>query len=358
MRGKQITKIESTLSRLLDGDLYTPVRIEGMGVYHATLKRLEELRVTLLKLEDSKLEIENKNNSAIAAVAHDLKTPLAVISGYAECITDGIDDKDYAHLILDKTRQMNDMVLSLVETSRQKLQEETSHKIAQNMQVYFNGVYQRLESITDQGRINFEMSKVPNVSVRLDPYQFGRALQNLVTNAVKYSPEGSTLRIFVKRRNKYLRIIVKDEGCGIAKEHLPYIFDQFYKVDASRTNVSSNGLGLYITKEIVTDHGGYINVHSKVGRGTTFVIGLPIERENQEKDFTARVDKLPTSAKIAISFWFGFCWGFIYRLARFFESRRLSTLFGATMAIWFMPFMWIFDFISTCAYKRLIFLAD
>lgn len=99
MKRKQIVKIERTLMRFQDGDLYTPVELDGVGVYHAIAKRLETLRLTMLNLADSEVEFSRRTNKSIAAVAHDMKTPLSIISGYAECISDGMDDKDYPALI-------------------------------------------------------------------------------------------------------------------------------------------------------------------------------------------------------------------------------------------------------------------
>ncbi len=358
MARSRISKIETTLARFLDGDLYTPVKIEGMGVYHATLKRLEELRVTLLKLEDEKLQIDTQNNSAIAAVAHDLKTPLAVICGYAECISDGIDDKDYANLILQKAQLMNEMVLSLVETSRQQLQEDSAHKTVHNAREYFLPICRNLESICESKNIKLKLSKIPTVDVRINPYQMGRVMQNLVSNAVKYSPSGSTINIEFKRRNNYLRVKVIDEGVGISKESLPFVFDKFYKEDKSRTDQSSNGLGLYITKGIVVDHGGKIVAHSKKGHGSTFVFAIPIEHEDQEKDFTARADSISKAGKICMTIFTGWVWGPTYRFAKFFETRKATTIFGAFMSILLMPFMWMIDVLSVCVYGKITFLAD
>ncbi len=359
MAKSRISKIETTLARFLDGDLYTPVKIEGIGVYHATCKRLEELRVTLLKLEDEKLLIDTQNNSAIANVAHDLKTPLAVICGYAECIADGIGDKDYANLILQRAQQMNDMVLSLVETSRKQLQEDSQHKTVHDAREYFLPICRNLESICEPKNIKLKISKIPNVNVRINPHQMGRVMQNLVSNAVKYSPEGSTINVVFSRRYNYLRVKVIDEGVGISRESLPFVFDKFYKEDKSRTDQSSNGLGLYITKNIVTEHGGRIVAHSKKGKGSTFVFAIPIEHEDQEKDFTARADSISKAGKICLNvFLGGWFWGFTYRLAKFFETRKETTLFGAIISLGLFPFMWIVDVISVCVYNKITFLAD
>lgn len=100
----EILRIERTLAKLQEGDLYDPVETRGFGTYHSIAVRLEALRVAMLKLKDSETDSSLRANKSIASVAHDMKTPLAIISGYAECISDGMDDKDYPALIIQKNR--------------------------------------------------------------------------------------------------------------------------------------------------------------------------------------------------------------------------------------------------------------
>lgn len=102
MNKKQILLLDKTLARLQEGDLYTPVETDGCGEYHAIATKLESLRVSMLKLKDSVADATLRANKTVASAAHDMKTPLSIISGYAECISDGMDDKDYAALIMQK----------------------------------------------------------------------------------------------------------------------------------------------------------------------------------------------------------------------------------------------------------------
>lgn len=117
----EILRIERTLAKLQEGDLYDPVETRGFGTYHSIAVRLEALRVAMLKLKDSETNSSLRANKSIASVAHDMKTPLAIISGYAECISDGMDDKDYPALIIQKTDQMNEMVIGMVESSNAEI---------------------------------------------------------------------------------------------------------------------------------------------------------------------------------------------------------------------------------------------
>lgn len=108
------------------------------------------------------------------------------------------------------------------------------------------------------------MNEIPSERIRADESQIERVMQNLVSNAVKYSPEKSVVILkFYKRDNRFV-ICVKDRGIGISKESLPLIFDQFYTEDKSRTNVNSQGVGLYVARGIIVDeHGGNVRVKNK-----------------------------------------------------------------------------------------------
>lgn len=359
MKRKDIVKIERTLMRLQDGDLLTPVELEGVGVYHAICKRLETLRLSMLQLADSEVESQRRINSSIASVAHDMKTPLAIISGYAECISDAMDDKDYPQLILQKTSQMNDMVVSLVESSREQLQKHASHKSLRDSRVVFGKILEKLRPLCEAKKIRLKVGKIPSERIRVDEAQIERVMQNLVSNAVKYSPENSVVKVRVQKWGKKLIVSVKDNGIGISKEALPLIFDQFYTEDKSRSSGNSQGVGLYVVKEIMLDHGGNVSAHSKRGKGSTFYISLPVEPNIDEKiAFTGKFDRLSMVQKCVIEFFFGWAMAWVYRIGRFFETRCLSTLFAGILAISLFVFFWPLDFLSIMVYGKIIFLAD
>lgn len=359
MKRKQIVKLERILMRLQEGDVYTPVELEGFGIYHAMTKRLETLRLTLLNLADSEVELSKRTNTAIASVAHDMKTPLAIIAGYAECMSDGMDDKNYPELILQKTQQMNDMVISLVETSHKELEKQASHKFLHNSRVLFGKILEKVKPYAEKKNIKLKVGNIPNERIRVDEQQMERVMQNLISNAVKYSPEGSTVKVKFCRWGKKFVIMVHDNGIGISKESLPLIFDQFYTEDKSRSDANSQGLGLYITKEIVKEHGGYITVTSKKNKGSTFMVHLPVEPHLDEKiTLTGRFDKMALWKKMVVDIFFGWALASIYRIARFFETRCLSTLIVGILCIALFSFVWLIDILSILVYNKITFLAD
>ncbi len=358
MKKNKLAKIEANLMKLQEGNIYEPIQTDGVGVYHAINRRLETLRLMLVKNNDIQSEGARRNNMAIASVAHDMKTPLAIIAGYAECMSDGMDEKDYPSLILQKTEQMNDMVLSLVDESHQALENQPAKMTLHNARSYFTGI-DRLKPIAERKGIELKIKRAPNAQIRIEPKKFGRVIQNLITNAIKYSPAGTTIKVSFKLWAKTLRIKVKDEGEGISKESLPFIFDQFYMEDKARADSSSNGLGLYISKEIVREHGGTITVASKKGKGSAFTVIIPVEPNLDDKlTLTGRFDRLRLWQKLSVEFIFGWLMASLYRIIRYFETRNKSTLMFGLLCIALFPFAWIIDYLSIIVYGRIAFLSD
>ena len=166
MNKKQIIKLEKTLARFQDGDLYSPVETEGAGEYHSIATRLEALRISMLKLKDEVATTSNRANKSIASVAHDMKTPLAIISGYAECISDGMDDKDYPSLIIRKAEQMNEMVINMVEASNAEIKKQSEHKTQTNARTLFGKIIEKLRPLADAKSITMKVGKIPDVTIR------------------------------------------------------------------------------------------------------------------------------------------------------------------------------------------------
>ncbi len=356
---KQIQKIENTLAKFQDGDLYSPVETEGYGDYHSIATRLESLRVSMLGLKDGVAETSKRANKSIASVAHDMKTPLAIISGYAECISDGMDDKDYPALIIQKAEQMNEMVVGLVESSNAEIKKQSEHKTLHGAKGLFGKIIEKLQPLADSKNIKLKVGKIPDVEVRADESQMERVVQNLVSNAVKYSPENSTVKITAKKKGRTFVLSVRDNGIGIAKESVPFVFDQFYTEDKSRSNGNSQGVGLYVVNEIMKEHGGSVSVKSKKGKGSRFTIVLPLEvDEASERTFTSRFDNGPLWQKCLVEFFFGWAMTFVYRFAKYSQTRKIHTLLTAIASFALFVFVWPIDYISVLVYGKFTFLAD
>lgn len=355
---KEIVEIEKTLARFQEGDLYSPVRSWGYGEYHAICTMLESLRLSMLKLKDGIAETSTKTNKTIASVAHDMKTPLAIISGYAECMSDGMDDKDYPALIIQKAQQMNEMVIGMVESSNAEIKKQSEHKTLHATKNMFGKIIEKLRPLATAKNIKLKVGKIPDVNVRVDERQMERVVQNLVSNAVKYSPEKSVVKITARKRGREFILSVKDKGIGISKESLPYVFDQFYTEDKARSAAKSQGVGLYVVSEIMKEHGGSVSVKSKKDKGSKFSISLPIEYENGKLTATEKFDNMPLFAKALVEFFLGWAMTFVYRFAKYSQTRQLPTLIAAIASFALFVLMWPIDFISVAVYGKPTFLAD
>lgn len=359
MKKNEIVKIERSLARIQEGDLYTRVDTSGYGEYHSIAVRIESLRLSMLKLEDEQENTMKRAESSVASVAHDMKTPLSIISGYAECLGDGLNDKDYVSLISQKTQQMNDMVVSMVEASRQAKNNDNERRKLFDARVLFGKILNKQTALVETKNIKLKIGKIPNVKIRAVQSQIESVVQNLVSNAVKYSPENTVIKIRFKRSGDNLCFCVKDKGIGISKENLPLVFDQYFKEDNSRQSGTSQGVGLYVVKEIVAEYGGKVYVKSKKGKGSSFYVQLPIERDIEEnKTFTAKFDSLSLAKKCWLMFFFGWALAWIYRIAKFVETRYTSTLIAGILAFELFVFLWPIDFISLLVYGKPTFLAD
>ena len=359
LTGKEILEIEKTLTKFQNGDIYSPVEKHGYGEYHSIAVRLESLRIAMLRLKDETADVSKRTNKTIASVAHDMKTPLAIISGYAECLSDGMNDKDYASLIIQKTEQMNEMVIEMVESSNAEIKKQSEHKVLYGTRNLFGKIIERLRPLAQAKNIKFKVGKIPDVQVRVDEAQMERVVQNLLSNAVKYSDKGQTVKIGAKKKGKRFILYVRDNGIGISKESLPYVFDQFYTEDKARSSGNSQGVGLYVVREIMKDHGGEVYIKSKKGKGSTFSIVLPLEADDVAgTTATARFDNLSLMSKCTIEIFFGWAMTFIYRFAKYSQTRQRHTLVTGLLSIALFVFVWPIDFISVLVYGKLTFLAD
>lgn len=358
MKRKTRKTIYDILARLSKLDVDTPISIEGDVYERRIRKQLETLRRSMRNARDDMTAERERNKVALASVVHDLKTPLAIIAGYSESLSDGMNDKDYAALIEKKTAEMNKQVIALVESSRHEAQQYASRRESIVFSDFFKEEVNKYAGLAKEKKISYIIKSAPYVSVYANRAELSRVIQNLISNSVKYTRYGGRIKVKAKRVDKEVRFYVKDNGDGIAKENIPYIFDKFFMEDKSRSNGSS-GLGLFITKEIVDNHGGEISVKSKKKHGSTFIVRLPIEGGGKIRPtLTARFNALPHELKFIICLLFGGFLCFLYRFQRYYETRQKATL---AAAILFMPLFllgWSADLFSIMIADKITLVAD
>jgi two-component system phosphate regulon sensor histidine kinase PhoR len=234
-------------------------------------KELERLR----RLDQLKSEF-------VANVSHDLKTPLTSIKAYCEALLDMVTDhtqKEFLKVIDEESDRLISMIMSLLNVSRI----QSGRLKLEFTLVDPKSIVEEIKSVSkvqsERHRLIIEYAPELPDQVLLDKERMKEVMINLISNAIKYSPDGGNVEIHMGVCENNLKIDVKDYGMGIGPEHLPKIFDQFYRVDSSMTaSISGTGLGLTIVKGIVEGHGGHIKVESQLGKGSTFTLLLPIRK--------------------------------------------------------------------------------
>jgi len=221
---------------------------------------------------------ERERRRLLADVTHELRTPLTIMQGNLEALLDGVYPADAAHMqpILDETRVLSRLVddlrtLSLAEAGALTLHREPTD------------VGQLLTDSVASFRIQADAAGIELATAidgvlpqaEIDPVRMREVLSNLLSNALRYTPRGGTVRVGASVADGKLRVSVRDSGPGIAAEALPHIFDRFYKSDESR----GAGLGLAIAKSLVVAHGGEIEAKSEPGQGTEMRFTFPVAPE-------------------------------------------------------------------------------
>ena len=227
--------------------------------------------------------LESVRRDFVANVSHELRTPVTSIKGFVETLLDGAmyqpaDAERFLRIVAAQTDRLQSIIDDLLALSR--LEQDVEKKVIATAPA---GVRKVLEAAAGTCRLKADAKQIPlaivcaeDLTARINAALLEQAVLNLIDNAVKYSPAGEPVRIAAACVEDELVISVEDHGCGIAREHLPRIFERFYRVDRARSReLGGTGLGLSIVKHIAQAHGGYAAVQSTVGQGSLFTIHLP-----------------------------------------------------------------------------------
>ena len=237
--------------------------------------------------DQEKIEIERRE--FVANVSHELRTPLTTMRSYLEALADGAwADPDIAPNFLEVTRTETERMIRLVNDLLQlSKMDSTDYKLKKewvNFVDFFHRIIDRFEMSKEQN-VNFKR-KLPNqaIFVEVDEDKMTQVLYNIISNALKYSPEGGQVTFSLKEKEDKIIVSVSDQGVGIPKENIGKIFDRFYRVDKARTRkLGGTGLGLAIAKEMVKAHSGAIWATSEEGKGTKISFSLPYERSEEDE---------------------------------------------------------------------------
>ena len=242
---------------------------------------LGDLAAQFNKMAEGLEQVEERRRDLIADVAHELRTPLASIAGYMEGMLDSVipAEPETFHRVQREAVRLQRLVDDLQELSRAEAGQVPIHRRQVVVRDLIETAVARLRPQFEDKGVGLA-AELPQGLLRVlaDPDRIGQVLTNLLGNALQYTPAGGTVTVRAGREGGRVAVAVADTGIGIAAEHLPHVFDRFYRVDRSRARASGgSGIGLTIVRHLVEAHGGSIRAESAgPGRGSTFTVILPL----------------------------------------------------------------------------------
>ncbi len=266
---------------VISRDQDTVLNIHSTALYDTTEKRIGTLIIFHDITRMRRLETLHKDFAA--NVSHELKTPLTSIKGFIETLQEMLEKQDteqitaFLKIIEKNVNRMINLINDLLALSRLERMKGTDIRFERHsLEVLVRRAVHACKIPLDAADISVAIDCPENIHVMADPILMEQAIINLVDNAIKYSPEKTQVSVSATGKDPWVVLTIKDTGCGIDPEHLPKIFNRFYRVDKSRSRQDGGtGLGLAIVKHIIQYHKGKIEVASKKGSGTCFTISLP-----------------------------------------------------------------------------------
>ena len=268
----------------IDGPISTWVEVTGTSIENINSQKAPWMLFVLHNITQQK-KLEAVRKDFVANVSHELRTPLSVIKGYVETLVDGAEDipaSDRARFlktIQRHTERLNSLLEDLLVLSRLESINPGLSREATNLNAFLENIMDdyRARPAGKEHVLNFTSD--PTIGfLQIDPLKLTQVLENLLDNALKYTPKGSQIELSagLRGRNEVI-VCLRDNGQGIPEADLPHIFERFYRVDKGRSREKGGtGLGLSIAKHIVQLHAGRVWVESKQGQGTSFFFSLPL----------------------------------------------------------------------------------
>ena len=280
----RLRQLNKAAENIRDGNLDFSIDTKGHDEISELSESFEAMRKRLQMNAQEKLDAEQEHRMLISNIAHDLKTPITAIKGYSEGILDGVADtpekqERYLKTIYNKANEMNTLIneLTLYSNIDTNKIPYNFHKL--NVKDYFTDCMEELEMDLENQHMQLTFFNYVDEDTLMiaDPEQLGRVIHNIIGNAIKYmrAEEPSFISMRIKDVGDFIQIEIEDNGKGISNKDLPYIFDRFYRADASRNSAAGgSGIGLSIVKKIIEDHGGKIWATSKENVGTVMYFVL------------------------------------------------------------------------------------
>lgn len=272
-----IKRLQVAAQNIKAGNLDFTIEAEKHDEIGELCRNFEDMRLRLKESAEEKIASEKENKVLISNISHDLKTPITAIKGYVEGIMDGVADTPekqdkYIRTIYNKANEMDTLINELTLYSKIDANRIPYNFKRINVADYFSDCAEEvgLELEAENIKLTYINYVDADVQIIADPEQLRRVINNIIGNSVKYlDKEQGFISIRIRDVGDFIQVELEDNGKGIAAKDLPYIFDRFYRTDASRNSATGgSGIGLSIVRKIIEDHGGKIWANSKEGTGT------------------------------------------------------------------------------------------
>ncbi len=272
---KPIIKINISAKELAKGNY-------GSFFEGGSYKEISELAQTLNYANQELSKTEHFRQELLANVSHDLRTPLTLITGYAEIMRDlpGENTPENTQIIIDEGHRLTELVNDMLDLSKLQAGTHVIQLTPFNLTQSIEDILKRYTRLREQEGYIFNFLYEEEVWINADHLKLSQVLYNLINNAINYTGEDKRVTVKQLVRDSIVRIEIIDTGLGIAKENLPYIWDRYYKVDKTHKRASvGTGLGLSIVRSILQAHDVLYGVHSIEGEGSTFWFEFPIVKK-------------------------------------------------------------------------------
>lgn len=272
-----IYKLKRATQNIRDGNLDFTIEAESDDEMGELCRNFEQMRRRLKDSTEEKITSETENRVLISNIAHDLKTPITTVKGYAEGLIDGVADtpekqEKYIRMIYNKANEMDRLINELTLYSKIDTNRIPYNFQKLNVADYFKDCIEEIGLELEENGIGLAYYNYadPKTVIIADPEQLMRVVANIVGNSVKYMDKKvGFVNVRIKDVGDFIQVELEDNGQGIDIKDLPHIFDRFYRSDASRnSSTGGSGIGLSIVRKIIEDHGGKIWATSKLGTGT------------------------------------------------------------------------------------------
>ncbi len=268
--------IEDGVARFRSGDYNNQIELKSQGEFTHLADCLNEMATTISENIDQLKSIEKLRKELVANVSHDLRTPIAITHGYIETLlmknnTMNAEDRErFLKIVLNSTENLEKLVADLFELS--KLESEKVELKLEEISLceFAHDISNRYKILAEKKGVDFEVNASEMGTVKVDVALMERVIQNLVDNAIKFTPQGGTVAVDIVKNKGAFQVSISDTGIGIGEQSLPFVFDRYKKLDSDSKNDTGAGLGLAIVKRILELHGIEISVSSSKDEGTKF----------------------------------------------------------------------------------------